>query len=201
MTRRLTRASGELPERARLEALVEQWWDTVVAGEADEPHPVYGDRVVARLRDGRLKVSGEVDSKPDRDELVSQASERAGRGLSEVDTAGLRIAQRNENAGVLDQTMVAAFPSLETAEVALKLILERSQIQPKTKVILPPHDTRLFKRMAPGDFAADVRKHLDLGRAVLILRVDETEVFKLRALVEEDTRSLWTIATPPQLAG
>jgi hypothetical protein len=33
----------------------------------------------------------------------------------------------------------------------------------------------------------------------LILTIDETEAFRVRELLEEDTRSEWTIATPPQL--
>jgi hypothetical protein len=44
------------------------------------------------------------------------------------------------------------------------------------------------------------RKALDPGQALLLLTVDETEVFRVRELLEEDTRSEWTVASPPQLS-
>jgi hypothetical protein len=43
----------------------------------------------------------------------------------------------------------------------------------------------------------DVRKAFDSGRAVLVLRVDETSAFRVRELLAQETRSLWTVATPP----
>jgi hypothetical protein len=42
-----------------------------------------------------------------------------------------------------------------------------------------------------------LRKALDAGNGVLIIRVDEAEAFEARDLLDEDTRSLWTMATPP----
>jgi len=45
-----------------------------------------------------------------------------------------------------------------------------------------------------------VAKALDEGGALLILQVDETAAFRVRELLEEDTRSDWTISLPPQLA-
>ena len=47
------------------------------------------------------------------------------------------------------------------------------------------------------DFAADVRTALEAGNGVLIIRVDEADAFEARELLDEDTRSLWTMATPP----
>jgi len=51
--------------------------------------------------------------------------------------------------------------------------------------------------MLPEDFLIDVRKAFNAGDAVLVLRVDETDAFKARELLDEETRSLWTISTPP----
>jgi len=49
-------------------------------------------------------------------------------------------------------------------------------------------------------FARAARKALDSGQALLILTVDETEAFRVRELLEEDTRSEWTVAAPPHLS-
>jgi hypothetical protein len=48
-------------------------------------------------------------------------------------------------------------------------------------------------------FIPTARKTLDEGKAVLLLQVDETQAFRVRELLEEDTRSEWTIAIPPTL--
>jgi hypothetical protein len=48
-----------------------------------------------------------------------------------------------------------------------------------------------------GEFAADVRTGLAAGYGVIVVRVDETDAFEARELMDEDTRSLWTLVTPP----
>lgn len=201
MTRTAARARRKpAPTPDGLDTLVAAWWDMVVAGEADEPHPIHGEVLNVRLDGGRLKISGEVESKEDRDEMLRQARQRIGRGITEVDASGLKVAVRKERPGVLDQTIVAAYPNRETARLALKFVLERSRIVPKRKLVLASRGARPSTRALPEEFAGDIRKHLDEGHAVLILQVDETEVFRVRALLEEDTRSIWTITTPPEVA-
>ncbi len=187
------------PAPGSLGAQIAVWWDTVVAGEAEEPHPLHGERLTVRLSADELTLSGELDSKRDRDELVREARERIGRGFSKVDVNRLKVARRKERPHVLDQTVIAAFPNRETASLALKFVLERSRIKPKQEEILSPGDP-LSSQKIPQDFEADVRRHLEKGRSVLVLGIDETAVFRVRALLEEDTRSLWTIATPPRVA-
>jgi hypothetical protein len=194
---RARKNAASLPES--LPPLVAAWWDTVVTGEADDPHPIHGERLLVRLSEGQLKLSGEVESKRDRDELVSQARAQLGRGVTEVDAGDLKITRPKEKAGVLDQNIVAVFPNSETAELALKFVLERSRFVFKQKVILAL-GAKLAIGVVPVGFEADVREQLEMGRAALILRVDETAVFRVRALLDEDTRSLWTVTTPPQVA-
>ena len=189
----------------RLATLVAAWWETVLAGEADEPHPVHGERLVVRVAGGMLKLSGELDSRRDRDELVRQARGMVGRGIDEVDSTGLVVAAGMEERGVLDQVILAAFPNRKTAELALKFVLERGRVAPKRHAILAAADAmsgsaRAVRGAVPDEFTADVRKQLDKGRAVLVIQVDETEAFRVRGLIEEDTRSLWTVAIPPQVA-
>jgi hypothetical protein len=56
-----------------------------------------------------------------------------------------------------------------------------------------------LSRFVPEDFLKDARKAIDAGDAPLMIRVDETEAFKVRELLEEETRSQWTIGLPPRL--
>lgn len=201
MTRKAARARKKpAPEPDSIATLVKAWWTTVLAGEADEPHPIHGDGLVVRLVGATLKLSGEVQTARDRDELIKQARAQVGRGINEVDSSALGVVAAKEKAGVLEQVLVAAFPNGETAELALKFVLERSRTLPKQKEILISGDPASRLKAVPEGFEADVRAHLDKGRAVLVLRVDETEAYRVRGLLEEDTRSLWTVAVPPQVA-
>jgi hypothetical protein len=52
----------------------------------------------------------------------------------------------------------------------------------------------------PENLVAKARKWLEAGQALLILTVDETVAHRVRELLEEDTRSQWTITAPPTLS-
>lgn len=183
-----------------LEARVAAWWDSVLAGEDDDPHPIYGDQVKARVAHGRLVLTGYLDQERDREELVRQARDRAGRGFRTVEPSGLKVADQLERSGLLDQTLVAAFDDTETADLASKFVLERSRVTPKEQHIIEAGQASRIDDVVPREFVSDLQKMLDRGKALLILRVDETEAFKVRGLLEEDARSTWTIATPPRMS-
>jgi len=93
----------------------------VLAGESDEPHPIFGERISVRVAGERLVISGELERDQDRDALLQQARARIGHGIRELDAARLRVAHGHERPGLLDQTLVAAFPDRETADLARKL--------------------------------------------------------------------------------
>ena len=179
-------------------SLVDAWWATVLAGGVTEPHPTFGD-VKVQLRGGLLRLSGELESVADRNELVRQARQRIGHGIDSVDVSGLRTASRNEKPGILEQTLISAFPSSDAAEFARDFVLNQSRVMPKLSEILDPHYPDRLRALIPEDFVPVARKALARGHALLILNIDETEAFRVRELLEEDTRSEWTIATPPQL--
>jgi hypothetical protein len=179
-------------------SLVDAWWATVLAGDVTEPHPIFGD-VKVQLRGGLLRLSGELESVPDRDELVRQARQRIGHGIDSLDVSGLRNASRREKPGILEQTLISAFPSTDAAEFARDFVIKHSRVVPKLSEIVDPHHADRLKALIPEGFVPDARKALDGGHALLILTIDETEAFRVRELLEEDTRSEWTIATPPQL--
>ena len=179
---------------------VAAWWDAVLAGEVGEAHPILGDRISVRVAGGRLLVSGELDRPEDRRRLVKEARAHIGRGIRTVDASRLRVAERSEKPGVLDQTLVAAFPNRATAELARKLVLEHGRADARDEAIVDRAGSARLRALLPAGFVGDAQKRLERGEALVVLRVDETDAFRVRALLEEETRSTWTIATPPEPA-
>lgn len=179
-------------------ALVDAWWASVLAGDVYEPHPVYG-ALKAHLDGGRLRLSGDLDTEADRSELVRQARERIGHGIDRVDVSRLTVASNKEKPGILNQTLISAFPNREAAEFARAFVLKHSRVAPlQDEIVDSAHSDRL-RALLPEEFIDDAGKALGSGEALLIVRVDEIAAFRVRELLEEDTRSTWTIAVPPQL--
>ncbi len=174
------------------------WWAAVLAGLVDDPHPIYGADLDVAFKGGVLRLSGELPSEADRKELVEEAREYVGRGADAVDAKRLTVAKRSERAGVLEQTLIAAFPNRDVAEYARKYLVESRRVQAKQlEIIDSRHGEAKARQLLPPEFISDVQKAFKAGDAVLILRIDETHAYKVRELLAEDTRSLWTIATPP----
>jgi hypothetical protein len=207
----MMRPSARRPEQARSgsvravepesvsEALVHAWWASVLAGNVYEPHPVHGPAVKVRLHGNRLRLSGELESAPDRNELIRQARQRVGRGIDGVDASDLTLARRDEQQGILDQTLISAFPNREAAEYARAFVIKHSRVMPKQHHIVDSTDLNQMPDLVTEGFIPTARKALDKGKAVLLLQVDETQAFRVRELLEEDTRSEWTVAIPPNL--
>jgi hypothetical protein len=188
-------ASASLPENA---SLIDAWWAAVLAGDVYQPHPLYSDLKV-RLDGRRIRLAGELESDEDRTELIRQARERIGRGIDRVDVSQLRLATRTERPGILEQTLISAFPSRDAAEYARDFVIKLSRVVPKQSEIVDADHADQLRHLVPEDFLAIARRAIDSGDALLILRVDETQAFRVRELLEEDTRSGWTIGLPPSL--
>lgn len=175
---------------------VMEWWVDLMAGASDRPHPMFGERLRARLRGGVLHLSGEVASQRERKAVIQEAGGFVGRGVDDVDARRLRVSRRKDRRGLYDQAMIAAFGNRKLAEFAKTFLSEHGSVDPKSvEIIDPDHAAR--SRLA-GDFEPEVRQALGDGQAVLLLRADEIDAFELRELLEEETRSLWTIAMPPE---
>jgi hypothetical protein len=86
-------------------AVIDAWWDAVLAGEKDEPHPIHGERLRVHFKEGRLVLSGELGSRRDRDELLRQAAQRIAGGVREVDSSGLKVMERRERSGTNDHAL------------------------------------------------------------------------------------------------
>jgi hypothetical protein len=121
-----------------------------------------------------------------------------GRGVEKINARHLTVAKSREKAGILEQTLIAAFPNREVAEYARRYLVDSRRVEPKQLDILDSHQGEAKARqLLPPAFLSDVQRAFKAGDAVLLLRVDETSAFKVRELLAEETRSLWTIATPP----
>jgi len=177
---------------------VDAWWASVLAGGVSEPHPVCGG-LRADIDAGRLRLSGELDSENERDQLVREARERIGRGIDRLDLSRLTVAGKKERPGILHQTLMSAFPSVGASEFGRAFVLKHSRVPPlHAEVVDSAHADRLAA-LLPEEFIRDAGKALDKGGALLIVCVDETSAFRMRELLEDETRSDWTIAVPPQL--
>jgi hypothetical protein len=177
---------------------VNSWWAAVLAGLVDEPHPLHGNDVDVSFKGGVLQLSGELESEDDRREIVREAREFVGRGVDSVDAKHLTVARRKEKAGILDQTLIAAFPNRDVAEYARTYLVDSRRIGAKKVVILDSGKEGKAQQLLPAGFVNEVQKAFKAGEAVLILRVDETSAFKVRELLAQETRSLWTVAAPPE---
>src|SRR5258705_2713460 len=107
-------------------SLIDAWWATVLAGDVSEPHPVFGD-VKVQLHGSRLRLSGELESDAERKDLVDQARQRIGHGIDGVDVADLKVASRKAKPGMLEQTLISAFPSRDAAAFAPDFVIKHSR--------------------------------------------------------------------------
>lgn len=177
------------------------WWTAVLAGQVDEPHPIHGAALDVAFTGGVLRLSGELVSADDRRNLLKEAREYVGRGVDGVDAKHLTITKRKEKPGILDQMLIAAFADRDVAEFARAHLVKNRRVEPTLVEILDSQQAGKARELLPAAFVSDVQKAFKAGEAVLILRVDETSAFRVRELLAEETRSIWTIAPPPTPSG
>lgn len=187
--------NGEEPRESA--ARINSWWAAILAGQVDEPHPIHGADLDVAFKRGTLYLSGELVSEGDRDKVVGEASSYVGKGIDEVDAKHLIVTKTKEKRGILDQTLIAAFADRDVAEFARAHLIDNRRVKPKLVEILDASDDARIRALLPEPFVADARKAFRAGDAVLILRVDEISAYRVRELLAQETRSLWTVAMPP----
>ena len=167
------------PETA--EGRTRSWWAAVLAGQVDDPHPLYGANLDVAFKGGVLHLSGELPSEDDRQRLLEEAGEVVGRGVDAIDAKHLRVARRKEKPGILDQTLIAAFENRDVAEFARRYMGESRRIEPKLLEILDAGQEDMVRELVPTDFMSDVEK---VCQRVAVIRKGEIvtieEVEKLR---------------------
>ena len=115
-----------------------------------------------------------------------------------MDVSHLVVAPRLERPGLLEQTIIASFTDRATAELARKFVLEHGRVVPVQEAIIDRTNGERLRRLVPREHIDDVRRRLARGEAVLVMRVDEIAAFTVRGLLEEETRSHWSLAVPPE---
>ena len=186
-------------EQPPVSAAIDAWWDAVIAGRVDEHHPVHSDDLKVTIKHNVLHLSGALGLDEDKRELLARAESYLGHGIDAVDAKHLKVVERKEKPGILEQTIIAAFPNRDVAELARKYVVDVRRVRPKQIEILDSGQEAKVRQLLPEDFADDVRRAFKAGEAVLVVRVDEIDAFKVRELLAEDTRSVRTVSTPPIL--
>ncbi|HEY2597616.1 MAG TPA: hypothetical protein VGJ79_03965, partial [Candidatus Dormibacteraeota bacterium] len=97
-------------EQPPVSAAIDAWWDAVLAGRVDEPHPVHSDDLNVSIKHSVLRLAGALPSEEDRRELLDRAESYVGHGIDQVDSQHLKVVKRAEKAGILEQTLIAAYP-------------------------------------------------------------------------------------------
>jgi 23S rRNA maturation mini-RNase III len=179
---------------------IEAWWNAVLAGGVDEPHPVHGDDLTISIGHGVLHLAGTLQAEEDRNELLAGARAFVGHGIDAVDARHLKVTKRSERPGILEQTLIAAFRNRAVAELARDYLVGIRRLKAKEIEIVDRGHEAKARRLLSADFMPDIQKAFKHGDVVLFVRVDETEAFKVREMLAQDTRSRWTVATPPSMA-
>jgi hypothetical protein len=180
-----------------LQARTEAWWAGLIAGQADQPHPVHGPDLEARLTDGVLTLKGTVAQPADIDVLLAQARRFEGRYITKIDNQ-LSVAENGEKPGRLVQTLISTYESPEQARFAAEFLRDHLHDALVGLHLVEPGQS--VSELLPEDYWMEAEEALDEGRTLLVYTVDETAAFAARQLVEEETRSLSTFALPPQPA-
>lgn len=178
---------------------IDAWWNAVLAGGVNEPHPVHGDDLKVSIRGGILRLAGTLQTEEDKQELLTRARAFEGHGIDAVNAKQLKIATRNEKPGILEQTLIAAFRNRDVAEVARDYLVGIRRLKIAELEVLDSEQAGKARRLVPQAFAKDVERAFQNGEAVLVALVDETDAFRVREMLAEDTRSRWTLATPPTI--
>lgn len=195
---------GEQESTEVLRDRVRAWWVSVLAGQIEGAHPVQGTHVSATLDGKTLVIGGTVPSEADRTEIEQEVEHLRGNGFDDVRNELEVVPENTAEQGLLVQTLMSVFDNDEQAGFAEGYLEGHAHVKPEAmKVVAPASEDsgrEAVRAVLPQPYWEDAEKALDAGRSLLIVTVDETEVFKARELLDEETRSLETIVMPPEPA-
>jgi len=193
----------EPSSRETLHDRARAWWSTVLVGQLNGSHPVHGTAVHAVLRVDTLVITGAVATAQDRIDIEAEVAYFRDKGFTTLQNDLVVSGGTADLAGLLTQTLFAVFESAEAAAFAQSYLVEHAGVHPEQLVVFDgsAHDAALqIAASLPEAFREDGQRALDSGRSLLIVTVDETEAFKARELLDEETRSLETVVLPPAAA-
>ncbi|MHB8577538.1 MAG: BON domain-containing protein [Dehalococcoidia bacterium] len=178
------------------------WWTTVLAGQVDQSYPVMGADIKAHVDGETLVISGTVPAQDDKDDIEREVEHLKGNGVKDIRNEIEVKATTTDKKGLLVQTLVSVFENDEQAGFARGYLEGHAHVNPEGMRIVGPanagRDHATVHGMLPEANWQDAEKALDDGRTLLIVTVDETEVFSARELLDEETPSLETTVLPPE---
>jgi hypothetical protein len=197
-----SRPAGEEKALDVMQDRVHAWWTAVLAGQADQSHPVHGTDVKARVEGNTLVISGHVASEADRDEIKREADHLKGHGIKRVRDELRVTGGETEERGLLTQTLIGVFETEEQAGFAAGYLEGHAHVATESLQVILPGDTgaglRVLHALVPETYWPECQKALAAGHALLVVTVDEVDAFKVRELLEEETQSLRTLVLPPE---
>ncbi len=195
-------AASEAESREVLATRIRAWWLTVLAGQVTDSHPVQGADLKARMEGNTLVLSGTVSSEADRQEIEAEVAHLGDQGVSEVRNELQVAPDEPDQKGLLVQTLMATFETAEQAGFAEGYLEGHAHIRPGVMQVIGPEtgDAALaaVHALLPHGYWEDAEAALAAGRSLLAVTVDETEAFRARELLDEETQSLETMALPPE---
>lgn len=176
------------------------WWTTVLAGQVEQAHPVFGTHISAKVEDGVLEVTGTVPSAADEQEVRHEVERLRGKGVRDIRIELSVEPESSDEKGLLVQQLVAMFESDEQAGFARGYLESHAHVDPGSMTVIGG-EAGQARRLLPEPYWEDAQRALEAGRSLLVVTVDETEAFRARELLDEETSSLETIVLPPEPRG
>jgi hypothetical protein len=181
------------------------WWASLIAGQVEQSHPIHGSKISAKVEGDTLVVRGKLPSEDDLAELRAELEHIAGHGVAHVRIEVTVDQAGTQQRGLLRQTLIGVFETAELAGFAAGYLEGHAQVPREAMLLVEadsddaPKDRAALDDLGPP-FTDQARALLDNGRSLLIVSVDEVDAFRVRELLDEETRSLETLVLPPQTA-
>jgi len=192
--------SGAQESREVLRDRLHAWWTAVLSGQTDQSHPVHGSSISAHLDGDSLVIDGTVPSAEDRSEVSREVEHLRGKGVAEVRNKLEVKPESTDEKHLLAQTLLAFYETEEQAGFAQGYMEGHAHIRAESMQVIVPNASARGERLraaVPEAYWEDAQRALDAGRSMLVVTVDETEAFKARELLDEETSSLETVVMPP----
>ena len=197
--------AGEQQSLEILEDRTQAWWMSVLAGQVAGSHPVHGTDIKATVDGDILTLSGRVPSEEDRRLVEAEVAHLKGQNFSAVHNELEVIPENEDEKGLLVQSIIAIFETEAQAGFAEGYLEGHIHVRPELMHVIAPQSSdagyESLRAMVPEAYWNEAKEALEGQRALLIVTVDETEAFKTRELLEEETKSLRTLVLPPEPAG
>ena len=171
------------------------WWLEVLSGEQGRDHPIYGASIHAKLRGDALKISGVVESRDAREALRREALTLSEGGIRRI-RFKVEVAELPGDRGILRQAIMAFYTNSEQASMAQRYLEGHPGVRPSRTELLDDQSVAGALRDVAEEWKRELVNGFRKGRSLLLVEVDEVEVFRATELLDE-TKSLEILVLPP----